>query len=223
MRIIFLVLLIVRLYRFGLTWQCGRINTIFVPFVLNRILSKVRGDTQPKSKNKNKNNLILPGKCIMANDMKSDHTIFFFKMSFFQEYKGIKTSKIEDKNYWPVSILSYIGKLTENPAFDPIVESTSRTRNIENNQSTYRVGQSTESALLKVKSYLLYTMDNQEVTCLVLLDLNAAFHTVDHDQLLNRLYLRYVFDETILNKISSYHRSRTQQVLMGANTFSNLS
>ena len=66
-------------------------------------------------------------------------------------------------------------------------------------------------------------MDNQEVTCLVLLDLSATFDTIDHDLLLNRLHLRYGFDETILNWISSYLRSRTQQVLIGGNTFSNLS
>ena len=76
-----------------------------------------------------------------------------------------------------------------------------------------------ESALLKVKSDLLHIMDNQEVTCLVLLGLSAAFDIVDHDLLLNRL--RYGFDETILNWISSYLRSRTQQVLIGDNAFSN--
>ena len=64
-------------------------------------------------------------------------------------------------------------------------------------------------------------MDNQEVTCLVLLDLSTAFDKVDHDLLLNRPYLRYGFDETILNWISSYLRSRTQQVLIGDNTLSN--
>ena len=69
----------------------------------------------------------------------------------------------------------------------------------ENNQSAYWIGNSTESALLKVKSDLPYAMDNQEVTCLVLLNLSAALDTVDHDLLLNRLHLRYEFDETILN------------------------
>ena len=38
---------------------------------------------------------------------------------------------------------------------------------------------STESALLKVKCDLLHAMDSQEVTCLMLLDLSAAFDTVD--------------------------------------------
>ena len=90
---------------------------------------------------------------------------------------------LEDKTYRSVSDLSYIGKLIERAACDQIVEFASQTGNIERNQSAYRVGHSTESALLKVKSDLLHAMDNQEVTCLVLLDLSAAFDTVDHDLL----------------------------------------
>ena len=129
---------------------------------------------------------------------------------------------LEDKNYTPVSNLSYLGKLIERAVCGQIVDFVSSTSNIENNQSAYRVGHSTESALLKVKSDLLYALDKQEVTCLVLLDLSAAFDTVDHDLLLNRLYFRYGFDEIILNWISSYLRSRLQQVLMGDNTFSDL-
>ena len=124
---------------------------------------------------------------------------------------------MEDKNYWPVSNLSYLGKLIERAACDQLVEFATRTGSIEQIQSAYRVGHSTESALLKVKSDFLHVMDNQEVTCLVL---SVAFYTVDHDLLLNRLHFIYVFDGTILNWISRYLRSRTQQVLIGDNTFS---
>ena len=92
---------------------------------------------------------------------------------------------MEEKNYWPVSNLSYLGKLIETAVCDQLVEFATRTGNIEQNQSAYRVGHSTESALLKAKSDLLHAMDNQEVTCLVLLGLSAAFDTVDHDLLLN--------------------------------------
>ena len=92
---------------------------------------------------------------------------------------------MEDKNYWPVSNLSYLGKLIERAACYQLVEFATRTGNIEQNLSAYRVGYSTESGLLKVKSDLLHAMDNQELTCLLLLDLSAAFDTVDHDLLLN--------------------------------------
>ena len=106
---------------------------------------------------------------------------------------------LEDKNYRPVSNLSYSGKLIEKAACDQLVEFATRTGNVEQNQSVYRVRHSTESALLKVKSDLLHAMDNQEVSCLVPLDPSAAFDAVDHDLLLNRLHFRYGFDGTILN------------------------
>ena len=52
-------------------------------------------------------------------------------------------------------------------------------------QSAYRTCHSTETALLKVQNDLLMNMDSKRVTLLVLLDLSAAFDTVDHDVLLN--------------------------------------
>ena len=54
---------------------------------------------------------------------------------------------LQDKNYWPVSNLSYLGKLTERAACDQLVNFATRTGNIEQNQSAYRVGHSTESTL----------------------------------------------------------------------------
>ena len=43
------------------------------------------------------------------------------------------------------------------------------------NQSSYRQFHSTETAMIKVQSDILSSMDRQEVTLLVLLDLSAAF------------------------------------------------
>ena len=126
---------------------------------------------------------------------------------------------LEDKNYRPVSNLSYLGTLIEIAACNQIVDFASRTGNIENKQSACRAGHSTESALLKVESDLLLALGKQEI-CLVLLGLSAAFDAVDHDLLLSRLHFRYGFDEIILNWISSDLRSRIQQVLIGDNTFS---
>ena len=53
-------------------------------------------------------------------------------------------------------------------------------------QSAYRLFHSTERALLRVFNILL-NMNKKRVMLLVLLDLSAAFHTIDHSILLQRL------------------------------------
>ena len=45
-------------------------------------------------------------------------------------------------------------------------------------QSAYKAYHSTETALLKLQSDVLHTLDKQGVTVLVLLDLSAAFNTI---------------------------------------------
>ena len=69
-----------------------------------------------------------------------------------------------------------------------------------------------ETVILKVKSDLLTAMENKEVTCLVLLDLNAAFDTVKHKLLLNRLKYMFGIVGTTLQWIESYLTSHTHKV-----------
>ena len=66
-------------------------------------------------------------------------------------------------------------------------------------QLAYRARHSTETALVKVKADLLNAIDNKEVVCLVLLDLSAAFGTVDHQILLERLEKRFGFTGLVIN------------------------
>ena len=58
---------------------------------------------------------------------------------------------------------------------------------LEKNQSGFRRNHSTEAALLKILNDTRCNLDNHKLTVLVLLDLTAAFDTVDHHILLNRL------------------------------------
>ena len=54
-------------------------------------------------------------------------------------------------------------------------------------QSAYKSGHSTETALLSIKNDIHLLPSQGEATALVLLDLSAAFETVDHSTLLSCL------------------------------------
>ena len=58
-------------------------------------------------------------------------------------------------------------------------------------------------------------MDNQEITCLILLDLLAAFDTDDHTILLDRLEKTFRIKGTALKWVTSFLTGRTQQVAIG--------
>ena len=55
-------------------------------------------------------------------------------------------------------------------------------------------------------------MDDGKILVLVLLDLSAAFDTIDHEILLHHLYNVFAFGDTVLSWFQSYLENRTQSV-----------
>ena len=94
------------------------------------------------------------------------------------------------KNYRPVSNLQYVSKLTERAVFNQLNKHVLANGIYPLFQSACRQYHSTETALLRVMKIndTLLKMNSQHVTLLVLLDLSAAFDTVSHDVLLDRLH-----------------------------------
>ena len=74
-----------------------------------------------------------------------------------------------------------------------------------------RIG--TETALVKVANDILLNMNSQHVTLLVLLDLTAAFDTVDHKILLRRLTTSFGIRGKALEWFSSYLSGRSHCIL----------
>ena len=89
------------------------------------------------------------------------------------------------KNFRPVSNLSYISKLSQRAGAERFTEHLTANNLHSQFQSAYKQKHSAETALLKVKSDILISMDEQHVTLLVLLNLSAAFDTIHHDKMAN--------------------------------------
>jgi len=65
-------------------------------------------------------------------------------------------------------------------------------------QSAYRANHSTETAVLSVLADILGALDRGDYAVLTLLDLSAAFDTVDHATLMRRLQITYGISGTAL-------------------------
>jgi len=79
-------------------------------------------------------------------------------------------------------------------------------------QSAYRSNHSTATALLKVLSDILLALDSGKLALLSLLDLLAAFDSVDHDTLLHGLQTSYGLGRNVIAWSASYLAGCTQYV-----------
>src|SRR6218665_1727205 len=79
-------------------------------------------------------------------------------------------------------------------------------------QSGFTKRHSTETLLTSLYNKLVSAISHQQVSCLCLLDISAAFDTIDHDILLKRLSTWFGFTDTALLWIQSYLSSRSFSV-----------
>jgi len=81
-------------------------------------------------------------------------------------------------------------------------------------QSGFRPGLSTETAVLRVLSDILLAIDRGELAALILLDLSAAFDTVDYmyDILQQRLQKSFGINDIALQWFQSYLLGQSQYV-----------
>jgi hypothetical protein len=116
------------------------------------------------------------------------------------------------KNYRPVSNLAYLSKLVEKAVAERLQEHMKDHDLNEIFQSAYKKGHSTETALLRVHNDIMCAIDKGHGVLLVLLDLSAAFDTIDHETLLTLLRDVLGVEGIALAWFRSYLSGRTQSV-----------
>ena len=116
------------------------------------------------------------------------------------------------KHYRPVSNLTLLSKLIEKVVTIQLQQHLEVNCLQEQFQSAYKQRHSTETALLCVQNDLLESLDTNQIGVLLLLDLSAAFDTIDHSVLLHRLHNHCGISGTALAWFRSYLEDRKQAV-----------
>ncbi|PIK45370.1 putative RNA-directed DNA polymerase from mobile element jockey-like [Apostichopus japonicus] len=117
-------------------------------------------------------------------------------------------------NYRPVSNLPFVSKILEKVVSSRLTSYLEHNGLQETHQSAYRKHHSTETALVRIQNDVMVALGGQKVCLMVLLDLSAAFDTVDHLQLLTTLSDLGV-KSTALKWMTSYLSDRQQIVCLG--------
>ena len=118
-------------------------------------------------------------------------------------------------SYRPISNLSVMSKLLERVVARQLVAYLDTNHLLPDTQSGFRRGFSTDTAIICVLSDLPDAVDRDEFAALILLDLSAAFDTVDHDILLDRLRVTFGVHNSALSWFRSYLAGRRQHVRCG--------
>ena len=151
---------------------------------------------------------------IINASIKLSHVPSSFKVAHIKPL--IKKPSLDQdilKNYRPVSNLTFISKILEKVVLKQLEDHMLNNQLMDEFQSVYRTKHSTETALLKVQSDVLSALDKEgSIVVMIMLDLSAAFDTIDHEFLLSRLRDMFGIQDQALVWIRSYLSDRLQRV-----------
>ena len=117
-----------------------------------------------------------------------------------------------NSNYRPVSNLSFISKIVEKTTLEQFNNHCNQHSLLPEYQSAYRRHHSCETSLVRLVNDILWNIEKQLVTPIVILDLSTAFDTVDHDLLLGVLATRFGIQGKALEWYSNYLKPRRFRV-----------
>ena len=121
-------------------------------------------------------------------------------------------NKADLSNYRPIANLSFVSKLTNKIVKKRLPDHLNSNSLLNPYQSAYTKFYFTETTLLSLHDHLSNAISMQQVSCLFLLDLSAAFDTPDHSIILYRLSTWFGISSGSLQWFTSYLSSCTSTV-----------
>ena len=125
-------------------------------------------------------------------------------------FKG-NGSRSDCNNYRPISVLPVLTKLLERHICDHLCDFLESNEILYKLQSGFRKSFSTETALIRLIDELLFNLDKDNVTGLVMIDYKKAFDLIDDTLLLQKLGAIGI-DNDYVSLFESYLSDRTQYV-----------
>ena len=116
------------------------------------------------------------------------------------------------ENYRPFSNLPFISKIIEKCTLNQLTKHCDTHNLLPKYQSAYRKFHSCETSLLKLINDTLWAMENKKITAMLIMDLSAAFDTVDHDVLLDVLHRKFGINNTALKLYTHFLKLRKSMV-----------
>ena len=117
-------------------------------------------------------------------------------------------------NYRPISLLSPFSKIYEKIIFNRFIKFLDEKSILKPIQYEFRPHHSTQHAILDIITTAYQSIENQDFTALVTLDLTKTFDTVCHERLLFKLH-HYGFRGKEYKLIASHLSNRKQYVSLG--------
>ena len=111
---------------------------------------------------------------------------------------------LQFKNFKPISNLKALSKIIDKSVVLQLNNYLMNNNLHENFQSAFKVHHSTETVMVKVQDDILLAIDGNKAVVLLMLDLSAAFDTVCHEILLDRLSQRYGITANVHEWFASY-------------------
>ena len=108
-----------------------------------------------------------------------------------------KDSKTDPPNYRPISLLPLLSKVLKRVVRDQTEEFLSLNKILYDYQSGFRKNHSTNTCFSFLNDKILKGFDDSLVTGMILIDLQKAFDTINHDILLKKLSIIDFSDHTV--------------------------
>ena len=122
------------------------------------------------------------------------------------------SSKQSISNYRPISILTFISKVSEKIIYIHISQFMDSNDTICSNQFGFRKNHSTQQAIITLINKNTSDVDSGDIAVNIFIDLKKAFDTVSHSILLKKLYA-YCIRGNMLELCKSYLTDRSQFVM----------